>query len=164
MRCGFEIPRQKVFFKRLDPRAIIPEYKTPGAAGFDIATLTDVLIRAGEVTPVKTGLAVMLPIGTEMQIRPRSGMSVCMSELSIANSPGTIDSDYRGEIKILIKHSGEKDILLPAGMRIAQAIIAPVIRCDLVELAELSKTERGEGGFGSTGMLVETMQVPESLQ
>lgn len=91
-------------------------------------------------------------------------MSVCMSELSIANSPGTIDSDYRGEIKILIKHSGEKDILLPAGMRIAQAIIAPVIRCDLVELAELSKTERGEGGFGSTGMLVETMQVPESLQ
>jgi len=99
-----------------------------------------------------------------MQIRPRSGMSICMTELSIANSPGTIDSDYRGEIKILIKNSGDKDITLPAKMRIAQAIIAPVIRCDLVELAELSKTERGEGGFGSTGMLVETMQVPESLQ
>lgn len=136
MRCGFEIPKPKVFFKRLDPRAVIPEYKTPGAAGFDLATLTDVLIRAGEVTAVKTGLAVMLPIDTEMQIRPRSGMSVCMSELSIANSPGTLDIDSCNEIKILIKNSGDKDIMLPAGMRIANAAIIPIIRCEIVEIGE----------------------------
>jgi len=142
----------KVSFKKLHPNAVIPKYATPGSAGMDLVTVEGKIVRYGEMALISTGLAVALPPGYEMQIRPRSGLSKYFPGY-IANSPGTIDSDYRGEIKIMVINNipGGYFHVRP-GERIAQAVIAPVVQAECEEVDELPKTERGDGGFGSTGI------------
>jgi len=138
-----------VHFKKLDPAAIIPNYKTAGAAGFDFHALERAIIYPGKVTPVRTGLAVQLPPGTVLLITPRSGYSL-NHPTYISNAPGVVDEDYRGEIKILTVAWNEK-IFIESGERFAQGVIVPYARCSIIESTHLKETERGSGGFGSTG-------------
>lgn len=131
----------------------LPEYETSGASGMDLRSNMDVVIGPGETTIVKTGLFVEIPNGLEIQVRPRSGMSF-KTKMRVANSPGTIDSCYRGEIGVICENIGTTPIEIKDGDRIAQAVLVPVLRISWqkVETKEaLSSTDRGEGGFGSTG-------------
>lgn len=132
--------------------AVIPEYKTAGAAGADLCALLDspLTIPAGRSAMVPTGLFFEIPEGYEVQVRPRSGLAA-KSGITVLNTPGTIDSDYRGEIKVILINLGTSDFTINSGDRIAQMIIAPVIQASFEITDSLSKTERGEGGFGSTG-------------
>ncbi len=142
------------FLRLPDNDLPLPEYATPGAAGMDLrACLPDgsVTIAPGSIVLVPTGFSVGLPSGTEMQIRPRSGLATRASIL-IPNSPGTVDEDFRGEVKVALLNIGREPFEIAHGDRIAQAVIAPVLRPLIVEVAELTETERGSGGFGSTGM------------
>jgi dUTP pyrophosphatase len=129
-----------------------PKYETAGAAGMDVFSTEEVLILPSCTIIIKTGLKVAVPEGFELQVRPRSGLSAKTS-LRIANAPGTIDSDYRGEIGIIITNINpyENELIL-RGARIAQLVLAPVYKCVWKEVEVLSSTERGEGGFGSTGI------------
>ena len=139
---------------RLNDNAIIPEYAHPTDAGADISSCEETIIKPGETKLVRTGLAVAIPDGYEIQIRPRSGLSI-KTPLRIPNSPATIDSEYRGEIKVPIWNTGDTIHVIDKGMRIAQMLIAPtpMIRWNEVEtIEELGSTERGSGGFGSTGL------------
>ena len=135
---------------KLNSDAMIPEYKTNGSAGFDLRTTETMLLAPKETYIFKTGLAFEIPEGYEMEIRPRSGLSA-KTKLRVANSPGTIDSDYRGEVGIIIDNIGNEPITIQAGERIAQGVIKEVIKAKFIEVSELSITERGKGGFGSTG-------------
>ena len=110
----------------------------------------DVVIRPGNKAVIPTGLAVSIPKGYEIQIRPRSGLAA-KSNITVLNTPGTIDSDYRGEIKVIIYNHGDNDFVINNGDRIAQMVLSPIIRMELEEVKDLPKTIRGEGGFGSTG-------------
>lgn len=139
-------------FKRLRPEAEIPAYATSGAAGLDITLCCTgpMRILPSERRLLPTGLAVEIPEGYELQCRPRSGLAIKRG-LTVLNTPGTIDSDYRGEIMVvMINHSDAPQWLAP-GDRIAQLVLAETPKLEIVEVAELSDTERGEGGFGSTG-------------
>ena len=136
-------------FKKINPFAVIPEYKTPGSAGFDFHVLHDIIILPGESQLLPSGLKCEIPEGFEMQIRQRSGMSVKYRNY-LANSVGTIDSDYRGEIKFPVVNHTRQLMVLKRGYRIMQGIICQVPQIKIVEVDELSDTERGEGGFGST--------------
>lgn len=131
----------------------LPAYATPGAAGMDLrACLLNgpIVIEPGAVALVPTGFIVELPPGTEMQIRPRSGLATRASIL-VPNSPGTVDADFRGEVKTALLNAGREAFEVKHGDRIAQAVIADVRRPDLIEVSALSDSERGAGGFGSTG-------------
>ncbi len=130
----------------------LPQYETDHAAGMDVrAAVTEpVTLQPGERTLVPTGLRIALPPGFEAQIRPRSGLAI-KHGLSLLNSPGTIDADYRGEIRIIIANFGQKPYTIERGDRIAQMIIAPVTRAEWDVVSELQDTKRGAGGFGSTG-------------
>ena len=130
----------------------LPEYKTPGASGFDVrACLTaPVSLNPGERRLVPTGLSAQIPKGFELQVRPRSGLALKQG-LSLLNTPGTIDSDYRGEIKILIINLGSDPVTIKDQDRIAQLVACPIVSASL-QPAELSETSRGTGGFGSTGV------------
>lgn len=130
----------------------LPQKATPGSAGFDLcAALSEKLVLApGKRAVVPTGFAFEIPPGWEGQVRPRSGLARRYA-VTVVNSPGTIDSDYRGEIQVLLINLGEEPCPLERGDRIAQIVFAPVAPAELQELAELAPTERGEGGFGSTG-------------
>jgi len=142
----------KVQIKKLDPKAKIPEYKTEGASGVDIMALLDnkITLDPGESKIIPTGLSIAFPDDLEVQIRPRSGLAA-KSNVSVLNTPGTIDSDYRGEIKIiLINHSNEK-FEVKNGDRIAQMVLMPVLKFKFEEVSKLDDTIRGSGGFGSTG-------------
>lgn len=141
-----------VFFKKLNPDAIIPKYQTEGASGVDLHSVEDVTIYAGETKLVKTGLAVQLPKGTELQIRARSGLALKTPYL-IKNGVGTVDEDYRGEIGVIISNISQigEPIRIKKGDRIAQGVICPIVKVDIVEVDKLTETTRGEGGFGSTG-------------
>lgn len=142
-----------VKFKRLHDDAQLPERKSDDAAGMDIyAYLPDgkIGIPPGERKLVDTGFAVEIEPGYEAQVRPRSGMAI-KSGISVVNSPGTIDSDYRGEVKVGLINLGSTTHILEPGTRIAQLVIAAVPRVSVMEVEELSETKRGEGGFGSTG-------------
>jgi len=132
----------------------LPHYASSGAAGMDLlaAIDSDMIIRAGERALVPTGLKIGLPAGYELQIRPRSGLAL-KHGITLPNTPGTIDEDYRGEIGVIILNTGREDFVVTRGMRIAQAVLAPVIRLTWVEVSELDETARGTGGFGSTGIL-----------
>ena len=148
----------KVLFKRLSQDAIIPEYATPGASGMDVASPVDVLIDAGKTVLIKLGFAVAVPDGWELQVRPRSGLSL-KTKLRLPNAPGTIDSDYRGEVGVIIENTDVDPnfVFMPPafrinrGDRIAQLVLCPVARAEMVEVDELPDTQRGTGGFGSTG-------------
>ncbi len=129
----------------------LPEYETAGSAGMDIRAAETTNIGPGERGLVGTGFAFAIPVGYEVQVRPRSGLAL-KKGVTILNTPGTIDSDYRGEIKVIIANLGKEDFIVERGDRIAQIIVAPVQRANMVEVSELDETARGTGGFGSTGV------------
>jgi len=147
-----------VRFRRLDGNADlpIPAYATSGAAGFDLrAAVPDdapLLLQPGERMLVPTGFACAVPHGYEMQVRPRSGLAV-KHGVSVANSPGTVDSDYRGPLMVCLINLGREPFAIRRGNRIAQAVVAPAPQLTLIEAEELDATARGEGGFGSTGII-----------
>jgi dUTP pyrophosphatase len=156
----------KVKIKKLHPDAVIPEYKTAGASGFDLVALEDTLVMPGETKMVKTGIAVEVPEGYELQVRPRSGTSL-KTPLRVANSPGTVDSDYRGECCVIMTNMGvamsldntpgktrlsmSASQMIKKGDRIAQGVICPVVHVEFEEVQELSDSIRGSSGFGSSG-------------
>jgi dUTP pyrophosphatase len=145
----------KIKVKRLNPGFEdigLPEYSTHGSAGMDIRASVEkeIILKAGEVGLIPTNLVVEIPEGFEIQVRPRSGLAV-KHGIGILNSPGTIDSDYRGEIKIIMMNFSKDDFVINRGDRIAQLVLSKVYRADLEEHSDLLKTKRGEGGFGHTG-------------
>jgi dUTP pyrophosphatase len=128
----------------------LPAYETAGAAGMDLRAAEDMTLKPGARGLVPTGLAIALPQGFEAQVRPRSGLAV-KHGVTVLNSPGTVDSDYRGEIKVPLINHGEQDFVIIRGDRIAQLVVAPVTRIVWQETQELDDTARGAGGFGSSG-------------
>ncbi len=145
------IKAPKVKFKKLHVDAVLPKYQTDGAAAMDLVACVDesVTLWPGAVVAIPTGLAIELPEGYEAQVRPRSGLA--LKGISVANSPGTVDADYRGEVKVIMRNMGEM-LIVHKGDRIAQLVIARVARAEVVEAVDLTDTARGEGGFGSTGV------------
>ena len=144
--------RVPVRIKRLSPQAVLPEYHSAHAAGMDLhAALQDaVTIGVGEIVKIPCGFAMSLPDGYEAQIRPRSGLATRYG-LSIPNAPGTVDSDYRGPVVVALINLGKTSFVVEPKMRIAQMIVAPVVRAAIEEVDDLDETARGTGGFGSTG-------------
>ena len=142
----------KVLIKKLDPEVKLPEYKTSGASGVDLVAFINetINLRPKASVLVPTGLSIALPENYEIQIRPRSGLAA-KNNISVLNTPGTIDSDYRGEIKVIIYNHGNKNFMINSGDRIAQMILAPVIKIEFEEVNDLPSSIRGESGFGSTG-------------
>ena len=131
----------------------LPGYATAGAAGMDVISAEDLTLAAGARHAVATGLSVAIPPGYEIQVRPRSGLAL-RHGISVPNSPGTIDSDYRGELKVILINHGSEAFEIRRGDRIAQLVLAPVTQASWLEVEELDETARGEGGFGSTGGVV----------
>ena len=141
--------------KKLSDRAALPGYQTAGAAGMDLSAClpaddTTIVIEPGEIRLVPTGLAMAIPRGYEAQVRPRSGLG-SKHGVTLPNAPGTIDSDYRGEVIVPLINLGRHSFTVSHGMRIAQMVIAPVAHATIVEVSDLDTTDRGSGGFGSTG-------------
>ena len=141
-----------VLIKKLDPSVELPSYKTDGASGMDLKAFVKEPINLKTQTSclVPTGISVAFPSEYEIQIRPRSGLAA-KNNISVLNTPGTIDSDYRGEIKVILFNHGNEDFLINDKDRIAQMILTPVIKMNFEETDNLPETVRGEGGFGSTG-------------
>ena len=142
----------KILIKKLDPGVELPTYKTEGASGMDLMALIKepINLKPNSSCLIPTGLTVAFSSDFEIQIRPRSGLAA-KNSISVLNTPGTIDSDYRGEIKVILFNHGKNDFLINNKDRIAQMILTPVIKMDLEETDDLPETIRGEGGFGSTG-------------
>jgi dUTP pyrophosphatase len=142
----------KVEVKRLPHGAglPLPAYATEGAAGMDVVSAEDVTLAPGARHAVATGLSMAIPAGYEIQVRPRSGLAL-KHGISVPNTPGTIDSDYRGELKVILINLGTEPFAITRGDRVAQLVLAPVVQAAWDEVAQLDATERGEGGFGSTG-------------
>ena len=142
----------KVLIKKLFPEVKLPSYKTSGASGMDLMAFikSSITIKPKTSYLIPTGLSVAFSEDYEVQIRPRSGLAA-KNNISVLNTPGTIDSDYRGEIKVIIYNHGNKDFPVNNGDRIAQMILTPVVKMELEEANDLPETLRGEGGFGSTG-------------
>ena len=142
----------KILIKKLSEKTIIPKYETKGSSGMDIVANInkEVEMLPGEKAIIPTGFSLSIPEGFEVQIRPRSGLAA-KKGISILNTPGTIDADYRGEIKIILINLSKEKFVVEKGMRVAQMVISPVIQAKLEEVKELPKTSRGSGGFGSTG-------------
>lgn len=129
---------------------VLPAYATSGAAGMDVLAAEDVTLAPGARHAVATGLAVAIPPGYEIQVRPRSGLAL-KHGISVPNTPGTIDSDYRGELKVILINHGAEPFAITRGDRVAQLVLAPVVQAAWEEVADLDETARGAGGFGSTG-------------
>jgi dUTP pyrophosphatase len=146
-------PKQEVRVKRLNHGAglPLPDYATKGAAGMDICAAESLILRVGKRHAVATGFAFAIPDGYEVQVRPRSGLAL-KHGITCLNTPGTIDSDYRGEVKVILANLGEDDFQITKGDRIAQIVVAPVTHASMVEVEEIDETLRGAGGFGSTGV------------
>src|SRR5688572_26337158 len=142
----------RVQIAKLRPDAVMPRYMSEGAAGLDLCAAIDapVVLAPGQRAAIATGLAMALPIGYEAQLRPRSGLAA-KHGITLVNSPGTVDRDFRGEIKVLVINHGTESVTIAPQERIAQMVIAAVAQAELVEVTELDTTERGAGGFGSTG-------------
>ncbi len=142
----------KVLIKKLSPEVQLPSYKTSGASGMDLMAFikSSLTIKPKTSCLIPTGLSIAFSEDYEIQIRPRSGLAA-KNNISILNTPGTIDSDYRGEIKVIIYNHGNNDFLINNGDRIAQMILTPVVKIELKETNDLPETIRGKGGFGSTG-------------
>jgi dUTP pyrophosphatase len=136
--------------RKLDPCAVMPRYETSAAAGLDLTALEPVTIEPGRWTLVRTGLAIELPEGHEGQVRPRSGLAV-RHGVTVLNAPGTIDQDYRGEVRVALINHGSEPFIVKAGDRVAQLVVCPVTRVTVEETDTLTPTDRGPGGFGSTG-------------
>ena len=142
----------KVLVKKLDPNVELPKYKTEGSSGLDLMAFIDNPIKISPNTSalIPTGISVAISNDLEIQIRPRSGLAV-KSSVTVLNTPGTIDSDYRGEIKIILFNHGKEDFIIKNKDRVAQMILVPIIKIEFEEVDELPNTIRGSGGFGSTG-------------
>jgi dUTP pyrophosphatase len=138
-------------FRRIHPDAALPSYAHEGDAGMDVRSVEDVEIAPGSRALVHTGLVMMLPPGWEAQVRPRSGLAL-KHGVTVLNTPGTIDAGYRGEVGVILANFGEGPFKVAKGDKVAQIVVAPVERAEIVESAELDETERGSGGFGSTGV------------
>ena len=143
----------KILIKRLSKDVSLPKYETIGSSGMDLAAniTAKIKIGPGETVIIPTGIALSIPKGFEVQIRPRSGLSA-KKGISVLNTPGTIDADYRGEIKVILINLGKEKFLIENGNRIAQMVVCPVTQVKMEEVDELSETSRGAGGFGSTGI------------
>jgi len=137
--------------KRTCESAILPQYAHENDAGLDLFSIEEKAIKPGETALIKTGIKIELPRETEAQIRPRSGLALKHS-ITVLNTPGTIDEGYRGEIGVILINHGIVDFIVEKNMKIAQMVIKPVLKVKIVEVDELSLTERAEGGFGSTGL------------
>ena len=142
----------KVLVKRLNQKVKLPKYKTDGSSGMDLMAFikNPINIKPGSSALIPTGISLAFPKEFEVQIRPRSGLAAKQS-IGVLNSPGTIDSDYRGELKVIIFNHGEKEFIVNSDDRIAQMILTPILKIELEEVNELPETVRGSGGFGSTG-------------
>tara|TARA_B110000971_G_C19890184_1_gene444924 strand:+ start:291 stop:731 length:441 start_codon:yes stop_codon:yes gene_type:complete len=142
----------KIQIKKLSSFVSTPKYETPGSSGMDIAAHIEekVIINPGEKSLVPTGFSLAIPRGYEVQIRPRSGLAAKKS-ITVLNTPGTIDADYRGEIKVILINLGTEKFIIENGERIAQMVVCPVVQAKFEEVKELSDTVRGSSGFGSTG-------------
>ena len=141
----------KVLFRRIDPAARLPEYAHPGDAGMDVFSVEDVVLPPGGRALVHTGLVMQLPPDAEAQMRPRSGLAL-KHGVTVLNTPGTIDSGYRGEVGVILANFGQEPFVVEKGMKIAQIVVAPVEQAEIEEVLETDATERGAGGFGSTGV------------
>ena len=142
----------KILIKRLSKEVPLPKYETSGSSGMDLAANvdSDINIDPGKTSIIPTGLALSIPKGFEVQIRPRSGLAA-KQKISVLNTPGTIDADYRGEIKVILINLGQETFKIEKGFRIAQMVVCPIVQAQLKEVDDLNQTERGKGGFGSTG-------------
>ena len=142
----------EILIKRLSDKVVLPKYETEGSSGLDLAAHINesVKIKPGSTAIIPTGLAVSIPKNFEIQIRPRSGLAA-KNQISVLNTPGTIDADYRGELKVILINLGAKSFLVENGARIAQIVLCPVVKANLKEVKTLDDTKRGSGGFGSTG-------------
>ncbi len=142
----------EVKFKRLAHAGDLPlpSYETAGAAGMDIRAAEEVFVYPGDVRTIATGFAVEVPPGHELQVRPRSGLAA-RKGITVLNTPGTIDEDFRGELQVILINHGRWMVRIEPGDRIAQLVLAPVVRATVTEVSKLSSTERGSNGFGSTG-------------
>ena len=142
----------KILIKKLNSKVKLPSYKTDGSSGMDLMAFIDkpisILPQKSELIP--TGLSIAIPNNTEVQIRPRSGLAI-KNNISVLNTPGTVDSDYRGEIKVILYNHGNKEFIVNNEDRIAQIVLVPIIKASFEEVENLPETIRGEGGFGSTG-------------
>lgn len=142
----------EILIKRLSKEVSLPKYETSGSSGMDLAANIDdkITIDPGKTVIIPTGLSLSIPKGFEVQIRPRSGLAA-KQKITVLNTPGTIDADYRGEIKVILINLGKDSFIVERGLRIAQMVVCPVVQAQLKEVDDLSETERGKGGFGSTG-------------
>ena len=142
----------KVLVKKLNSKAQLPKYKTSGSSGMDLMALIEnpIKIKPQESALIATGIAIDIPEGTEVQIRPRSGLAA-KSCISVLNTPGTIDSDYRGEIKIILFNHGKEEFTINNNDRVAQMVLMPILKAEFEEVEDLPETLRGSEGFGSTG-------------
>jgi len=142
----------KILVKKFDKNIKLPTYKTSGSSGMDLVAYTKnkITINPGKTAMIPTGIAVAIPKNYEIQIRPRSGLAA-KKGISVLNTPGTVDADYRGEIKIILINLSKKLFMVKSGDRVAQMILCPIVKGNLKEVKKLPKTIRGKGGFGSTG-------------
>ena len=143
----------KILIKKISDKVSTPKYETLGSSGMDISAYLEkpVPMEPGEKALIPTGFSLSIPKGFEVQIRPRSGLAV-KKNITVLNSPGTIDADYRGEIKVILINLSKEKFIVENGIRIAQMVVCPVVQAKLQEVNELSETTRGIGGFGSTGI------------
>jgi dUTP pyrophosphatase len=139
--------------KKFSDQVLIPKYETPGSSGMDISAFTkeNIIIQPGQKALIPTGFALSIPKGYEIQIRPRPGLAA-KNNISVLNTPGTIDSDYRGEIKVILINFGNEKFIVENGTRVAQMVMCPIIQAKLEVVKDLTETARGDGGFGSTGI------------
>ena len=142
----------EILIKRLSDNVSLPKYETEGSSGMDLAANINekIEIKPGTTAIVPTGISVSIPKNFEIQIRPRSGLAA-KNQISVLNTPGTIDADYRGEIKVILINLGTKSFMIENGTRIAQMVLCPIVKAKLKEVKILKSTKRGSGGFGSTG-------------
>ena len=143
----------EILIKRLSKNITLPKYETDGSSGMDLAAnINDnIEIKPGKSEIIPTGLAVAIPKNFEIQIRPRAGLAA-KNQISVLNTPGPIDADYRGEIKVILINLGNKSFVVEKGSRIAQMVLCPIIKANIKEVETLENTKRGSGGFGSTGV------------
>ena len=143
----------EILIKRLSNEVPLPKYETDGSSGLDLAAYVNknIIIKPGKSEIIPTGLAVAIPKNFEIQIRPRSGLAA-KSQISVLNTPGTIDADYRGELKVILINLSSKSFIVEKGLRIAQMVLCPIVKAKLREVESLENTKRGSGGFGSTGV------------
>ncbi|GAA7575469.1 dUTP diphosphatase [Helicobacter pylori] len=141
----------KIKIQKIHPNALIPKYQTEGSSGFDLHAVEEVMIKSHSVGLVKIGICLSLEAGYELQVRTRSGLAL-NHQVVVLNSPGTVDNDYRGEIKVILANLSDKDFKVQVGDRIAQGVVQKTYKAEFIECERLDETSRGSGGFGSTGV------------